>query len=89
MITISKGDIFFEPLGFLAEFAFRIIAKALSHTFPPAPLEQWGWPQWLWVFSSLATVSLIAWALLRRSKKSTAKRLTSHSRGTLTFPRNS
>lgn len=81
MINISKGDIFFEPFDFLIEFLVRVVAKTLSHTSPSGPLGQWGWPQWLWVLSFFATVSLIVFALLRRKKKIAAKRLARHSRG--------
>jgi hypothetical protein len=67
MIGISKGDIVFEPLELLIEALMRAGGKALLRTFPTEPIDQWGWPQWLWLFVILILLALIlraAWRAL-------------------------
>jgi hypothetical protein len=65
MIGISKGDIFFEPLEFLIEVLIRGGWKALFRGSPSDSIDQWGWPQWLWLLCALTLLSLIIVAIKR------------------------
>lgn len=65
MIGISKGDIFFEPLEFLIEVLVRGGFRALLRSFPSQPIDQWEWPQWLWLLCALTVLSLIIVAIKR------------------------
>lgn len=65
MITISKGDILVEPLEFLIEVLIRGGFRALFRSFPSEPIDQWGWPQWLWLLGVLTVLWLIFLAIWR------------------------
>ncbi len=65
MISISKGDIFIEPLELLIELLVRVFAKGLFRGLPSEPIDQWGWIEWLWLLLVLLLVSVIAWAVWR------------------------
>jgi hypothetical protein len=72
MISISKGDIVFEPLEFLIELLIRLFGKALSRTLPSEPIEQWGWSEWLWISFFLTAISLLVWAIVHRARSKNA-----------------
>jgi hypothetical protein len=65
MFEVSKGDIFLEPLESLIEVLIRGGLKALFRSFPSGPVDQWGWPQWLWLLVVLIVLSLISRAIWR------------------------
>ncbi len=67
--TLSKGDIFVEPLEFLIQILSRIFGKVIGQNFLNEPVEHWGKTQALWIAIFVGIIALAIWIKNQPKKK--------------------
>jgi hypothetical protein len=69
MLSVSKGEILFEPIELLINLVIRFFTKTVLQTSPSEPFNQWGLHQWPWIAALLFLLLFVAWAIRRNAKK--------------------
>lgn len=67
--TLSKGDIFVEPLEFVIQILSRIFGKVIGQSFLSEPVEHWGKTQAIWIAIFVGIIGLAIWIKNHRKKK--------------------
>ncbi|TAN49927.1 MAG: hypothetical protein EPN21_10270 [Methylococcaceae bacterium] len=68
MINLAKGDGIFQAIELILRL-LRAVTEMLIDPLPTGPIDQWGWPQWLWALFLLTATLWLVWVILSLRKK--------------------